>query len=155
MAFASILSGKKEGQQMSVNGIFDTSINLLGKSLDLRAQNHNRLSANIANAETPGYTPTALSFEKELQGVLKEKGGTTPAMTNPRHIALRGDALALEMVQGTVINTSSGSAGLDGNGVELESEMGRMVENQIMYNADIQILSKKFSSLTLAIKGGN
>jgi len=140
---------------MALNGLFDTSINLLGKSLDLRAQNHNRLSANIANAETPGYTPTALSFEKELQGVLRDKGGATPSVTNPRHIALRNDAVGLDMVQGTVIDTSSNTAGLDGNGVELESEMGRMVENQIMYNANIQMLTKKFTSLTLAIKGGN
>lgn len=140
---------------MALNGIFDTSINLLGKSLDLRAQNHNRLSANIANAETPGYTPTALSFENELKGALRDKSGATPSVTNPRHITFRNDAASLEMVQGSVIETSSNTAGLDGNGVELESEMGRMVENQIMYNANIQLLTKKFSSLTLAIKGGN
>ena len=33
--------------------------------------------------------------------------------------------------------------------------MQRMVENQIMYNADVQFLNKKFTTLTLAIKGGN
>ncbi len=140
---------------MALNGLFDTSINLLGKSLDLRAQNHNRLSANIANAETPGYKPTALSFENELKGALNDKNGATPSVTNHRHIALRNDAASLEMVQGSVVDTSSNTAGLDGNGVELESEMGRMVENQIMYNANIQMLTKKFTSLTLAIKGGN
>jgi flagellar basal-body rod protein FlgB len=37
--------------------------------------------------------------------------------------------------------------------VELEGEMGRMVENQIMYNASVQILAKKFEGLRTAIKG--
>ena len=140
---------------MALNAIFDTTINLLGKSLDLRAHNHNRISANIANAETPGYTPTALSFEKELQGALRNRGEATPSVTNVRHIPLRGDAGSIDMVQGSVVETPAGSPGLDGNGVELENEMGRMVENQIMYNADVQFLSKKFAALTLAIKGGN
>lgn len=126
---------------MALNGIFDTTINLLGKSLDLRAQKHNRISANIANAETPGYTPTSLSFEKELQGALRE--------------TVRGDMTALNQVQGTVIEMPVDVPGLDGNGVELESEMGNLVGNQIMYNANIQFLTKKFAALTLAIKGTN
>lgn len=140
---------------MALNGMFDTTINLLGKSLDLRAQNHNRISANIANAETPGYTPTTLSFEQELQGALREKQGASSPVTNPRHFPLRGEAASLELVQGTVVEDISNTPGLDGNGVELESEMGKMVGNQIMYNADIQLLSKKFAALTLAIKGSN
>ncbi len=139
---------------MALNGIFDTTIDLLGKSLDLRSQNHNRISANIANAETPGYTPTVLSFEKELQGALRDKREASPPLTNARHIPLRGQAGSLDMVQGTVIETPAKTVGLDGNGVELENEMGKMVENQIMYNADVQFLSKKFAQLTLAIKGG-
>jgi flagellar basal-body rod protein FlgB len=53
------------------------------------------------------------------------------------------------------VETPAGSPGRDGNGVELENEMGRMVENQIMFNADVQLLTKKFQELTLAIKGGN
>jgi flagellar basal-body rod protein FlgB len=141
---------------MAIDGIFDTTINLLGKSLDLRAQNHSRISANIANAETPGYTPTKLSFEKELQGALRGRGEATPPVTNARHIPLRGGAGgSLDMVQGTVVEDPASSPGLDGNKVELESEMGKMVENQIMYNADVQFLTKKFAKLTLAIKGVN
>jgi flagellar basal-body rod protein FlgB len=140
---------------MALNGIFDTTINLLGKTLDLRTQNHNRISANIANAETPGYTPTVLSFEKELRGALRDKGNAAPQFTNSHHIPLNGALGGLDAVQGTVIEAPAGTPGLDGNGVELESEMGKMVENQIMYNANVQFLTKKFATLTLAIKGGN
>ena len=140
---------------MALNGIFDSTINLLGKSLDFRAQNHNRISANIANAETIGYTPTTLSFEKELQGALRNKEGSTPQLTNERHIPFKGGAECLDLVMGTVVEAPANAPGMDGKGVELETEMGKMAENQIMYNADVQFLSKKFAALTLAIKGGN
>ncbi len=56
-------------------------------------------------------------------------------------------------MQGTVIETPAGSLGRDGNGVELENEMGKLVENQILYNASVQIIAKQFETLKTAIKG--
>lgn len=144
-----------KGDFMPVKGIFDGSVELLGKTLDLRARNHNHISANIANAETPGYVPTKLSFESELKDAVKNKGVGSSAVTHPRHIPLQGKSSSIDSVSGTVIETPSNSAGVDGNSVELESEMGKMAENQIMYNATIQLLGKKFEGLKYAIKGGN
>ncbi|HTP64758.1 MAG TPA: flagellar basal body rod protein FlgB [Geobacteraceae bacterium] len=138
---------------MALDGIFDTTINLLEKSLDLRVRNHNFISANIANAETPGYIPTTLSFEGELKAALKNKGETATAVTNPRHIPLKGQGSTLDGVTGTVTETPSGTPGRDGNGVELENEMGKLAENQILYNAAVQIAAKQFDSLKTAIKG--
>lgn len=138
---------------MQLDGIFDTTVNLLGKSLDLRAQNQNRIAANIANVETPGYIPTALHFERELQSALQNGRDMAGTRTNPRHIPLKGSATGLEQVQGTVVAVTEGSPGRDGNGVELEDEMGNLMENQIMFNANVQLLSKKFEELKMAIKG--
>jgi flagellar basal-body rod protein FlgB len=56
-------------------------------------------------------------------------------------------------VEGKVIETPAPTPGRDNNGVELEAEMSRMAENQIMYNASIQILTKKFEGMKYAIKG--
>jgi len=139
---------------MALDGIFNTTINLLEKNLDLRVRNQNFISANLANAETPGYIPTNLSFEGELKTALKSRGGTEAAVTNPRHIPLKGQAGGIDGVRGTVIETPAGSLGRDGNGVELENEMGKLVENQILYNASVQIIAKQFETLKTAIKGG-
>lgn len=136
---------------MPIDAIFGTTVDLLSKNIDLRAKSHNMISANLANVETPNYTPTSLSFEDELKGALKGKKGT-PAVTNPRHIPLKGQSSSLEQVQGRVLETPSPTPGKDNNGVELETEMGRMVENQLMYNASIQILTKKFEGLKYAIR---
>lgn len=139
---------------MPVQGIFNTTIEILGKSIDLRARNQNLISSNVANAETPNYVPKTLVFEDELQGALK--GGTkgTPAMTNARHLPLKGASSRLQSVAGRVVETPSKSPGKDGNAVEIENEMSKMAENQIMYNASVQILAKKFEGLKTALREG-
>ncbi|WP_298272647.1 flagellar basal body rod protein FlgB [Geobacter sp.] len=137
---------------MPIDSIFGTTVDLLAKNIDLRARNHTMISANLANVETPNYTPTSLSFEDELKDALKVKKGT-PALTNPRHIPLKGEGASLQQVEGKVIETPSATPGKDNNGVELEAEMARMVENQLMYNASVQLVGKEFEMLKYAIKG--
>lgn len=139
---------------MPVEGIFNTTVELLGKSIDLRARNQNLISSNIANAETPNYVPKTLAFEDELQGALKGSAKGTPAMTNIRHLPLKGASSRLQSVAGRVVETPSKSPGKDGNAVEIENEMSKMAENQIMYNASVQILSKKFEGLKTALREG-
>jgi len=138
---------------MALDGIFNTTVDILGKSIDLRAKQQNLLSSNIANAETPNYVPKSLAFEDELQGALKSGGKRGQAVTNTRHIPLKGAASRIGSVSGQVIETPSPSPGKDGNAVELENEMGKMMENQIMYNASVQLLSRQFGELRTAIKG--
>jgi flagellar basal-body rod protein FlgB len=53
-----------------------------------------------------------------------------------------------------VIETPSKTPGKDGNAVELENEMGRMAENQIMFNASVQLLVKKLEGLKTALREG-
>jgi len=139
---------------MQVDGIFNSTINLLGKSIDLRTRQQNLLSSNVANAETPNYVPKALAFEDELQNAVKGAKKGTAVLTHQRHIPLKGVSGRIETVSGRVVETPAKTPGKDGNAVELENEMSRMSENQIMYNASVQILSKKFEGIKSAIREG-
>jgi flagellar basal-body rod protein FlgB len=139
---------------MQVDGIFNSTISLLGKSIDLRTRQQNLLSSNVANAETPNYVPKALAFEDELQNAVKGAKKGTTALTHQRHIPLKGVSGRIETVSGRVVETPAKTPGKDGNAVELENEMSRMSENQIMYNASVQILSKKFEGIKSAIREG-
>jgi flagellar basal-body rod protein FlgB len=60
----------------------------------------------------------------------------------------------LNEASGTVVLDSSGN-GLDGNTVNMEREMARLAENQLMYKASAQIVAKKFQALKSVINGGN
>jgi flagellar basal-body rod protein FlgB len=142
---------------MQIEGIFNDTVALLGKSIDLRSKNQNLIASNIANAETPNFVPKTLVFEQELQGAVKNQktGQPSSSAPNARHIPLRGAGgrSSVQSVSGTVIETPAKTPGRDGNAVELEDEMGRMAENQIMFNASVQMLNKQFTDLRTAIKG--
>lgn len=142
---------------MSIDRMFGQTINLLAKNLELRARRHEHIAGNIANMETPGYTPRNLSFEKELQETVgrKQRGAAGSVMTHSRHIPLKGAAGNVAEVQGTVEERPSKSVSGDGNGVDVEVEMGKLAENQILFNSSIQLLTRKFEGLKYAIKGGN
>ena len=141
-----------------MDGLFNTTVDLLGKSIDLRAKNQNLIASNIANVETPNFVPKSLAFEDELQGALKsgQRGGSMPAITHSRHIQLRKSGVGggLQSVSGKVVESPAKTPGKDGNAVELENEMGKMTENQVMFNASVQMLSKKFKGLRTAIREG-
>lgn len=142
---------------MQIEGIFSSTIDVLEKSIDLRAKNQNLIASNVANAETPNFVPKSLDFEQELQGALKtrQNGQHSSALTNERHIPIRGAGgrSSIKSVTGTVVETPAKTPGKDGNAVELENEMSKLAENQVMFNASVQMLNKKFEVLRTAIKG--
>jgi len=144
---------------MPVEGLFSTTIEVLSKSVDLRTRNQNLISSNIANAETPGYTPKALRFEESLQQAVKKtskrgNSSATPSLTHPAHIPLKGSGESIQQVRGDVVETPSKTPGRDGNSVELENEMASMMQNQVLFNASAQLLAKKFEGLRSALREG-
>lgn len=144
---------------MPVEGLFSTTIEVLGKSVDLRTRNQNLIASNIANAETPGYTPKALRFEESLQQAVKKTtkrggGSVASATTHPAHIPLRRSGDSVQQVRGDVVETPAKTPGRDGNSVELENEMSSMMQNQVLFNASAQLLAKKFEGLRSALREG-
>jgi flagellar basal-body rod protein FlgB len=132
-------------------GMFDNTVNLLGNSLDLRAQRHKLLSSNIANQETPGYRAVDINFEQEM----KKAEGSMPSGqsltgTNLRHISTGGPSSHVPAVVDRVTDLE----GYDQNSVGIEGEMARLSENTIMYKTSAQLLKYKFSLLMTAIKEG-
>ena len=144
---------------MPVEGLFSTTVEVLAKSVDLRTRQHNLISSNVANAETPGFTPRALEFERQLQSAVKKSSArgaaSESAQPHPAHIPLKGAGPArIQQVGGTVVEVPAQTPGRDNNGVELENEMNRMMQNQVLFNASAQLLAKKFEGLRTALREG-
>jgi len=131
---------------MSVNGIFDSNIQLLDQALSLRIRKHEAISANIANAETPGYARLRMDFE-DAMAAAAGRSDDTQAVTHPGHMqAGAGQA------EGLVYRQQDPNVIGDGNNVVMEQEMMDLAENQIRYEAAIQMLNKKFSMLKFVIQ---
>jgi flagellar basal-body rod protein FlgB len=131
--------------------MFDRTTGLLKKVLDLRVQKQQTIASNIANADTPGYAPARLEFETDLQRALGEPGSPAHA-EHPSHIPLGGGGV--DQVEGRVLRTPDASGIGDRNGVEVDQEMIALAENQIMYEATTQMLSKKLGLLKYVIQDG-
>jgi len=131
--------------------LFNPSMNLLSKVLDLRTENQQIISSNIANAETPGYAPARFEFEQELRQALNQ-GGFRLVTDNPAHIP--SNTPDIDSVSGKVVRQQDKTGIGDKNGVNVDQEMVSLSENEIMYEAAAKILKKKLSLLAYVVQGG-
>jgi len=137
---------------MDVLKPLDRSMQLLNKVLDLRAEKAQVISANIANAETPGYSPAIFDFEKDLTHALKKAETINLATTDSSHIPLSSEKF--NSVTGKITEIPNHDAIGDENGVNVEQEMIALSENEILYETSTQLLNKKLSLLKYVISGG-
>jgi flagellar basal-body rod protein FlgB len=130
--------------------IFDSTIGALNTSLNLRTMNENVISANIANADTPGYKSQAMEFENAFRSALGIDGAQDIKVTNRNHIAPRPN----DSVSPEIYDDPNGVESLDGNTVDRSTEMAKMAENQLLYEASIEMLKKKLGMLKYGITEG-
>jgi flagellar basal-body rod protein FlgB len=127
---------------MSWDSFSDGAMRLLEKTLTWRTRNQEMIAGNIANLDTPHYTRKDMNFENILEsysrGTLMEVGLN---QTNPAHLAGADPSQAL------VQETSEE--------VDLDREMVRMADNQMSYQASVQMLIKKLEYLRVVIDGGS
>jgi len=117
-------------------GIFGPVIQGLGAALDVYQARHRVLAENVANAETPGFRARDLDFATALTRAF-ERDGT-------------GDTRASA---GEPVVDTRATVKIDGNSVDLDTEMARLSENTMKEVALTRILARKFESLKLAIQG--
>jgi len=126
---------------MLTNKLFGGALATTAKALDLRMERQGLIQSNIANMETPGYKMKDFSFAKVMESVVSGQEELT--RTNARHIAL-------DPVQ---VSKASAFAQED-RPVDLDEEMGKLSENQLMYQVATRIMTKKFEGLQYAIDEG-
>lgn len=136
-----------------MKNFFDPTIRALNQNLNLREENQNIISGNIANADTPGYKSKTASFEHAMRDAMNTSDNLKLETSEPEHFGSPGP----EGVKADVYDDPNGVESLDGNTVDRAAEMAKMKENQILYNASIEALRKKIGMLEYGVSegGGN
>jgi flagellar basal-body rod protein FlgB len=137
---------------MDSQGIFSGTISTLEKVLDLRSLKHNLIVSNIANVDTPRYKAFDMIIEEEIGKTTGTNNTVNLKRTQNGH--LPGRKISVGNVESKFIDKLPLSARGDGNTVDIDKAMADMAENNLMYNALAQILSKKFTGLKTAIQEG-
>ncbi|MBY0314236.1 MAG: flagellar basal body rod protein FlgB [Bdellovibrionales bacterium] len=132
--------------------IFDKTLRALATSARMRQVKQNVVSANIANAETPGYKAKKIDFEEALAHAIRTDGNHVVEATNPDHFPV--SPRALDSMQAEIYDNPEVEVSNDGNTVDLQREMSDMVENNIAYRAATQLINKKLAALKYAANDG-
>ena len=117
--------------------LFNKTIEMLTGVLNFRSIRHKAITSNIANIDTPGYRPKDIDFQTRVQALIDGEKGMAMARTNGKHLpgpALSADAADFEIIE-------------SGENVDLDKEMAKLAENNLMYNLTVELLARKFKSL--------
>lgn len=120
------------------------------KSLDAAWSRNEIISQNIANVDTPGYKRKDVAFEEYL---INSKKRITGNRTDVRHIPISPSDI--DSVEPTVTQDYSKlSMRIDGNNVDIDTEMADLAKNSIKFNALTQMLNGSFSKIKSVISEG-
>lgn len=131
------------------NYLFGTTTRqTLYKSLDAGSLRAKVLAENIANVNTPGYQRKEVSFEEDLRKALEKK---LPGDTRQvGHIDIE-KGIDLSKVQPEVYTPIDPAQAGEINNVDIDMEMSKLAENQILYNFAIKFTG--FDKYNAAISG--
>ncbi len=121
---------------------------ILKKALDSQSQRHLLIASNISNIDTPGYQAKDIDFKGTLRAALGTGEDLAMRTTHSRHIGPSRDDIKGLQAEPFIEPDAAKS---NGNNVNIDKEMIKLAENQIAYNATIQMMSKRGSTIRAAI----
>ena len=122
-------------------GIFGKT-DKLNEIMNWRMTREGMISSNIANIDTPGYKAKDVAFEREFENELKL------ARTNDQHIASEPSG-----PQFVVTEDPYERIGNDGNTVDIDREMMKLAQNQLLYSAAAQDVARQIEGIKDIIRG--
>lgn len=127
---------------MITSGIYNY-VNILDKAADAANLRNELLTNNIANVSTPNYKRKDLDFESVLQGELAGEKNLSKAVKKANQ--------NLETLDAQVYtDNASLSYRLDGNNVDINTEEARLAENQIKYQALVDLMNQEFARYNIS-----
>jgi flagellar basal-body rod protein FlgB len=126
------------------NRMIGQTFDNLSKALDYESANQQVISGNMANVDTPGYKQMTLKFDEQLQ-LAEGKASAGLNKTDPKHLSGLSGA---DADGGFYVETKKTA------GIDVDAEMAKLTKNNLLYEANTRLLSKKILALKAAIKGG-
>ncbi len=122
--------------------LFDGMYDGLAQVIELTQARHALTSSNLANVNTPGYLAKEIAPFDTMLGEVMER-------------SVRGEQFDLDaQMERGLVELAAPAESLDGNSVDLEREAGRLVEDQLFYQAVSGGMSRRMAMLRFAASDG-
>ena len=112
----------------------DSIFDFLDAGIRAETLRQKTIANNIANIETPNYRRMDVKFEEILANSLREDGSAD-----------------LDDIEPELFSPKNTPVNEKGNDVNMESEVGKMIENSLKYKTYIRVLNKKYQQIASAI----
>ena len=129
--------------------VSDLTLNGLERALDGTQAQLAATARNIANADTPGYTPSHVQFEAQLSAALRHAHRAVRARTYD----VQGQT-ALEDLRPVETTEHTTPLKRDQNGVDIEREVTDLARVSLQNRAILRLMGRKLAMLQTAIAGG-
>ena len=132
---------------------FGRSVDLLQRSMAASTLRRQLIANNLANAETPNFKRSDLSFEAEL-------GRALASEKQPRSIGVTTHENHIPFDRVTDYRSVNPRVSLDylttaknnGNNVDVEHEVMQAAENQMMYELMTGVVSHQFRQVNIVLR---
>ena len=127
---------------------FGKTFYALEKAISIAQQRNAVITSNISNLDTPEYKSKDINFKSELAKALETNHQKDLVRTNPRHIGM-------QMNGEQMIEPFEEQGEWNGyNWANIDSEMTKLTENNLVYRTAVEALLRKMSLLKEVIREG-
>ncbi|GHU01694.1 flagellar basal body rod protein FlgB [Spirochaetia bacterium] len=133
---------------------FSKTVDLVHRAMDANVIRREVLADNLANSETPGFKRSDVNFESELKKALDSEKQRPPlemTLTDPKHIP-NWKAQDYRDVQPRRVLDYISTSQNNGNNVDAEQEVMRLLQNQMMYMMLAQSETFEFSQVNMVLR---
>ena len=120
--------------------LFDTTQLALQQAISGASVRQQALSANIANADTPGYRRVDVDFHGALASAMAQGSGSPSALS--------------QLTFSPKVDQSAGATRADGSTVDIDSESAKLAENALDQQTMVEVAQARIHILQAAIGTG-
>ena len=132
---------------------FGKNLDILQRNMGVSMTRRSVIANNIANAETPNFKRSDVTFEAELGRALasENKNGLEARVTDSRHIAFNIAADYKDVKPRRVLDYLTQTKN-NGNNVDIEVEMMQATQNQMMYDLMASTMKHEFRMINMVLR---
>ncbi len=137
----------------NINKFSDKTLKLLKKGIQTNNFRYQVIANNIANADTPGFKRSSVTFEAQLKRAFEQENDTSlqAKVTDERHIPFKVPINWDEINAKRVLDYAS-SMRNDGNNVDIDRESTELSKTTLVYTALLDLIKHDYNLINLVLK---